>query len=57
MTEIIYKRGKRPAMNPQPCLPDDSVLKSTDSTGQEKLEKVIINSKCGVVKRVRGKRF
>lgn len=52
MTEIIYKRGKKPAMNPQPCLPG-SVLKG--SLG-DKVEKVVMNSKCGVVKRVRGKR-
>jgi hypothetical protein len=44
MTEIIYVRNKRPKVNPQPIKPDK--VRAV----------VVVDSKLGVVKRIRGQR-
>jgi hypothetical protein len=54
MTEIIYRRGKRPPENPDPHPPEDNQLKA--SLGNIISEKIAVDVERGVYKRGNRKR-
>lgn len=55
MTEIIYKRGKKPADNPDPFPAKDETLKA--SLGDVLRKKIVVDSGRGIVKRTNERRI